>query len=139
MEGVRLDFNDRLTDDERSELTKSAKPVVRLTVSDQTALDVVLPPASETGEWGQGHAHHLGLDLDSIFVIAVAAGGMIFLKEIIKESAKDFWIALKGLIARVGARRKAVPMDSLQLQIALEFEDGMLVNFVLTCLHARFV
>src|SRR5207248_10327926 len=58
---------------------------------------------------------------------------------IIKESAKDFWIALKGLIARVGARRKAVPMDSLQLQIALEFEDGMLVNFVLTCLHARFV
>ncbi len=139
---IHICFSESLTDEDQIFLVMTVSPPYELVV-DKKPINVYdfsqSQPIDATKQDMPGWQYSFGVDFETILVIVFAPLPAIFLKTIIEESAKDFWVGIKALLKRIGDRKKGVPLHSVQIQLALEVYKGVPIDATITCLNAKYL
>lgn len=136
MAKILLEVNTPLTAQEQDEIRRFLEPMIVAT-QEQTELSFLPPPAASATE-GVGLQHSLGIDPTTILVVALASGATSFLTKLTQEMAVDFWKGIKKILSARSERRKAIPVNSVQIQMSADKSRGLSV-VVCTWFNTRFV
>lgn len=139
MPQMRLGSSVPLTLDELRPLEMLALSPVTDDTEPDLKLPVVAGGAGASTAASPGSAYAFGIDPTTVLVLAFAQLPAAFLASLAGQSAQDFWRFIKGLLRRVGYRRKAIPLSSVQVQLSTVHRSGTPIQLVITALHADYV
>ncbi len=142
---IVLGCNFRLTADELSLLSTALPEPCNVKLGAKTVEpspvirpQVVAGSNRSTTTSSTGMQYAFGMDLTTMFAVALSPLPAFFLKKLTEDVAVTFWKSLKALIERVSGREKASQIRSAQLSIPLETYRRVSIICVITHLNIRF-
>jgi hypothetical protein len=125
-------------DDDELRLLHEALPDADFAVGEAAALHIPAMLEDDAPKGASGLQYSFDVDPNSVLVVALTSVSEAVVDQISRQLADDFWLGVKGVLARVRRRMPGAPVSSVQVQAPLPPVGQVPSELSLTALHAEY-